>query len=58
MPYVGGVATYRELCDEVAAEGYRGFELSREPGHLPVAHDDGVPRPRVPADEAVSEGVV
>jgi cation diffusion facilitator CzcD-associated flavoprotein CzcO len=31
MPYVGGVGNYRKLCDEVAAEGYRGFELSGEP---------------------------
>ncbi|HET7038188.1 MAG TPA: NAD(P)/FAD-dependent oxidoreductase [Thermomicrobiaceae bacterium] len=28
MPYIGGVGTYRRICDEVAAEGYRGFTLS------------------------------
>jgi cyclohexanone monooxygenase len=28
MPYIGGVGAYRQACDEVAAEGYRGFELS------------------------------
>jgi cyclohexanone monooxygenase len=28
MPYVGGVGTYRAICDEVAADGYRGFALS------------------------------
>jgi len=28
MPYVGGVGTYRHKCDEVAANGYEGFELS------------------------------
>ncbi len=28
MPYVGGVGTYREKCDEVAARGYEGFELN------------------------------
>ena len=27
MPYLGGVAGYREICDEVAADGYRGFHL-------------------------------
>ncbi|GAA3007584.1 flavin-containing monooxygenase [Microbacterium aurantiacum] len=27
MPYVGGVGTYRARCDEIAAEGYRGFAL-------------------------------
>ena len=25
MPYVGGIGNYRRLCDEVAADGYRGF---------------------------------
>jgi cyclohexanone monooxygenase len=29
MPYVGGVGTYRKLCDEVAADGYRGFVRGR-----------------------------
>jgi cyclohexanone monooxygenase len=28
MPYVGGVGTYRRECDEVAARGYEGFELT------------------------------
>ncbi|WP_160119978.1 flavin-containing monooxygenase [Rhodovarius lipocyclicus] len=28
MPYIGGVGTYRQICEEVAAEGYRGFALS------------------------------
>ncbi|HYZ30789.1 MAG TPA: NAD(P)/FAD-dependent oxidoreductase [Crenalkalicoccus sp.] len=27
MPYVGGVGTYRQICDEVAAKGYEGFRL-------------------------------
>jgi cyclohexanone monooxygenase len=29
LPYTGGVGRYREICDEVAAEGYRGFVLGR-----------------------------
>jgi cyclohexanone monooxygenase len=29
MPYVGGVATYRQKCDEIAANGYAGFSLRR-----------------------------
>ena len=33
MPYVGG--HYRQICNEVAAEGYRGFRLS--PGRETVA---------------------
>jgi len=29
MPYVGGVGEYRALCDEIVADGYRGFALTR-----------------------------
>ena len=29
MPYAGGVGAYRIKCDEVAANGYEGFALSR-----------------------------
>ncbi|MBR0681316.1 NAD(P)/FAD-dependent oxidoreductase [Roseomonas eburnea] len=28
MPYAGGMARYRAICDEVAARGYEGFALS------------------------------
>ena len=28
MPYIGGVGTYREKCDEVAAAGYEGYALT------------------------------
>jgi cyclohexanone monooxygenase len=28
MPYIGGVGTYRRICDEVAAKGYRGFAMT------------------------------
>ncbi|MEE2033339.1 flavin-containing monooxygenase [Rhodococcus chondri] len=27
LSYVGGLNTYRDICDEVAAEGYRGFAI-------------------------------
>ncbi len=27
LPYVGGVGAYREICDEIAADGYRGFDV-------------------------------
>ncbi len=27
MPYAGGLAQYRRICDEVAADRYRGFQL-------------------------------
>ncbi len=28
MPYIGGVGTYRQKCDEVASNGYEGFVLT------------------------------
>ncbi|TDR90205.1 flavin-containing monooxygenase [Enterovirga rhinocerotis] len=28
MPYVGGVSTYRRICDDVAADDYRGLSLT------------------------------
>ncbi|MGY1814671.1 flavin-containing monooxygenase [Blastococcus sp. SYSU D00820] len=28
MPYIGGFGTYRRICDEVGADGYRGFVLT------------------------------
>jgi cation diffusion facilitator CzcD-associated flavoprotein CzcO len=28
MPYAGGMARYRTICDEIAAKGYEGFALS------------------------------
>jgi len=31
MPYAGGMARYREICDAVAAEGYRGFAMKMAP---------------------------
>jgi cyclohexanone monooxygenase len=27
MPYIGGVGSYRQQCDKIAAEGYQGFTL-------------------------------
>ena len=31
MPYAGGMHVYRQKCNEIAANGYEGFELKREP---------------------------
>jgi cyclohexanone monooxygenase len=33
MPYVGGVGTYRALCDAVAESGYEGFVLRPAPSN-------------------------
>jgi cation diffusion facilitator CzcD-associated flavoprotein CzcO len=32
LPYLGGVGTYREICDGVTAAGYQGFILTAGPG--------------------------
>jgi cyclohexanone monooxygenase len=32
MPYIGGVGTYRQLCDEIVAKGYEGFRLGTGAG--------------------------
>jgi cyclohexanone monooxygenase len=32
LPYTGGVGRYREICDEVAADGYRGFRFAESVG--------------------------
>ena len=27
MPYIGGVGVYRQECEEIAADNYRGFDI-------------------------------
>ena len=27
MPYIGGVGAYRDTCDDIAADGYRGLRI-------------------------------
>jgi cation diffusion facilitator CzcD-associated flavoprotein CzcO/acetyl esterase/lipase len=39
LPYVGGVGTYRRVCDEVVDRGYLGFTLTGPGG---VQRNDGV----------------
>jgi cyclohexanone monooxygenase len=29
MPYVAGLPAYIKICDEVVADGYRGFEMRK-----------------------------
>ncbi|MBN9040564.1 MAG: cyclohexanone monooxygenase [Rhizobiales bacterium 62-47] len=31
MPYIGGVGVYRQICNEVAANGYEGFAMTSAP---------------------------
>jgi cyclohexanone monooxygenase len=28
MPYISGVGTYRQICNDVAAKGYEGFVMT------------------------------
>jgi cyclohexanone monooxygenase len=28
LPYTGGVGRYREICEDIASDSYRGFVLS------------------------------
>ena len=30
LPYIGGIPAYRAICNEVVANGYRGFALTRQ----------------------------
>ena len=32
MPYAGGIPRFRKICDDVAADGYRGFVLTSREG--------------------------
>ncbi len=36
MPYIGGVGVYRQECDEIVADGYRGFVMrdARQPAEV------------------------
>ncbi len=39
MPYAGGLARYRAICNEVAAKGYEGFLMKRDGGReVPAVH--------------------
>ena len=52
LPYVGGVGRYRTICDEVAADGYVGFEIRGADG---VRRDERVIRRVAPDVEVMLE---
>jgi cyclohexanone monooxygenase len=39
MPYIGGVGVYRQICNDVAAKGYEGFEMTaaKQPQKMAVS---------------------
>jgi cyclohexanone monooxygenase len=45
MPYIGGVGTYRQTCDEIAAKGYAGFEIAPMPQRSPQGRPDARAEP-------------
>jgi cyclohexanone monooxygenase len=50
-PYLGGLGTYRETCDRIAANGYEGFALGRngevEAGSPPQARPSAEPAQQI-----------
>ena len=34
MPYAGGLNIYRKICDNIAEEGYKGFDLISDKTHV------------------------
>jgi cyclohexanone monooxygenase len=34
MPYIAGVGTYRRICEQVVAEGYKGFRFAADESQL------------------------
>ena len=45
MPYVGGVANYRDFCDEVSNQDYAGFTMSKSAA---TGHENTVVSPKGP----------
>jgi cyclohexanone monooxygenase len=34
MPYIGGVGRYRRMCEEIVAQGYKGFRFQAKSAAL------------------------
>jgi cyclohexanone monooxygenase len=37
MPYIGGVGAYRRICEDVVAEGYKGFQFNVDAAQVAAA---------------------
>jgi cyclohexanone monooxygenase len=44
LPYLGGVGTFRDICDAIAAEGYGGFVLQGGRAPTAIVHTKPCPR--------------
>jgi cyclohexanone monooxygenase len=51
MPYAGGLNTYTEICNQVAAKGYEGFVISNGDAVMRASHSftSHPPMPDIPA---------
>jgi cation diffusion facilitator CzcD-associated flavoprotein CzcO len=51
MPYAGGLNTYTEICNQVAAKGYEGFVISNGDSVMRASHEftSHPPMPDIPA---------
>ena len=51
MPYAGGLNTYTEICNQVAAKGYEGFVISNGDTVMRASHEftSHPPMPDIPA---------
>src|SRR5207248_6710628 len=41
MPYIGGVRAYRQKCDDIAVNGYRGFSIGPAGVGYPLTNNPG-----------------
>ena len=55
MPYIGGVPTYRAICDAVAAQGYAGFAIDGEPNDARIDFDSFIDIPDAIAELMAAE---
>jgi cyclohexanone monooxygenase len=44
LPYVGGVANYRKICEEIASSNYRGFRIPGQPTVAEVQFSLSIPQ--------------
>ena len=54
LPYVGGVDTYRTICEEVVSKDYLGFTLE---GPRETRQNDGIIRPVKPDVSLVLQAI-
>ncbi len=51
MPYIGGVANYRKICNEIAENGYQGFHIQGRNAVTDIEFDSTISRYGVPTPQ-------